>query len=219
MMVLNGFAQKTFSDFLFETEEGKSIGLTYFKERGFSEAIIRKFQLGYSLNEWEAFTKHALANAFQPEYLVKTGLTIEKNDSPDSENSKVRRFDRFKGRVMFPIHNLSGRVIGFGGRILKKTRRPPSMSTLPNRKSTTKPGAVRYVFRQKIHRSERRLFLVEGYTDVISLHQAGIENAVASSGTSLTTNRYRLISRYTKNITILYDGDDAGSRPPSAAST
>jgi len=211
MMVLNGFAQKTFSDFLFESEEGKAIGLTYFKERGFNEGTIRKFQLGYSLNEWDAFTKQALANAFQPEYLVKTGLTIEKNDSPDSEKTTVRRFDRFKGRVMFPIHNLSGRVIGFGGRILKKDEKAAKYVNSPESEVYHKSQVLygMYFAKKSIVQNDG-CFLVEGYTDVISLHQAGIENAVASSGTSLTTEQIRLISRYTKNITILYDGDDAG---------
>jgi len=217
MMVLNGFAQKSFSDNLFETEEGKAIGLSYFKERGFTEVTIHKFQLGYCLNEWDAFTKHALANAFRPEYLVKTGLTIEKSDSPVSDPQKpaeqisVRRFDRFKGRVMFPIHNLSGRVIGFGGRILKKDEKAAKYVNSPESEVYHKSNVLygMYFAKKSIVQNDV-CFLVEGYTDVISMHQAGIENAVASSGTSLTTEQIRLISRYTKNITILYDGDEAG---------
>lgn len=213
MMVLNAFAQKTFSENLFETEEGKSVGLSYFKERGFTSDTIRKFQLGYSLNEWDAFSKLALKNEFNAEYLIKTGLSIEKENKSENVISKTgeQLFDRFKGRVMFPVHNLSGRVIAFGGRILRKDDKAAKYINSPESEVYHKSNVLYGIYFAKKSIVQQDLcYLVEGYTDVISLHQAGIENAVASSGTSLTTEQIRLISRYTKNITILYDGDEAG---------
>jgi DNA primase len=213
MMVLNSFAQKTFSENLFDTEEGKSIGLTYFKERGFTEATIRKFQLGYSLNGWDSFSKFALSQTYKPEFLVATGLSIrrEPKDETAPSEGEENLFDRFKGRVMFPVHNLSGRVIAFGGRILKKDDKAAKYINSPEsevyHKSQTLYGIY---FAKKSIIQNNVCYLVEGYTDVISLHQAGIENAVASSGTSLTSEQIRLISRYTSNITILYDSDAAG---------
>ncbi len=202
LFAVSAYAQKYFTDQLFNSEEGKSIGLSYFKDREFREHIIEQFQLGYSPDTWEAFTQEALKNGYKKEFLVKSGLTIEKND---------RTFDRFSGRVIFPIHNLSGRVIGFGGRILKKDDKKAKYINSPESDIYNKSQALYGIFFAKnaIIRKDN-CYLVEGYTDVISLFQAGFENVVASSGTSLTTDQIRLIKRYTPNITILYDGDEAG---------
>src|SRR5690606_7997468 len=178
------------------------IGLSYFEERGFTPATIEKFQLGYSPDEWTAFTDEALNSGYDLKYLEKSGLTIVK------ENKK---FDRFKGRVMFPIHNLSGRVLGFGGRILINDKKAAKYINSPESEIYDKSNVLYGIyFAKKSMVQEDNCFLVEGYTDVISLSQAGVENVVASSGTSLTEGQIRLISRYTKNITILYDGDVAG---------
>jgi len=202
MLLLNGFAQKSFSENLFNSEEGKAIGYTYFKERGFTRETIEKFQLGYSLDQWDGFTHHALKNEYKEEFLLKTGLTI-KNDRG--------LFDRFKGRVMFPIHNLSGRVIAFGGRIIKKDEKAAKYINSPESEVYHKSNVLYGIFFAKKPIVEKdNCYLTEGYTDVISLHQAGIENVVASSGTSLTVEQIRLIGRYTKNITVLYDADPAG---------
>lgn len=199
---LNDFAAKFFTENLFGHESGKAIGLTYFKERGFREETIKKFQLGYSLDEWDHFTRHARLSGYNMEYLVKTGLTIEKEE---------KHYDRFRGRVMFPIHNISGRVLGFGGRTLSSEKTIPKYVNSPESEIYHK-GNVLYginLAKSAIIANDN-CYLVEGYTDVISLHQAGIENVVASSGTSLTNDQVRLIRRYTPNITILYDGDEAG---------
>lgn len=200
--LVSGFAQKHFSENLFETDEGKSIGLSYFKERGFTEETTKKFQLGYCLDQRYEFTNTAKEKGYQLEYLVKAGLSIE---------NEKGAFDRFFGRVMFPIHNLSGRVIAFGGRTLKSDKKIAkyinSPETLIYHKSNVLYGI--YFAKNSIVKEEN-CYLVEGYTDVISMHQAGIENVVASSGTSLTVEQIRLIKRYTNNITILYDGDAAG---------
>ncbi len=202
LFAVSAFAQKYFMDQLFNSEEGKAIGLSYFKDREFREHIIEQFQLGYSPDAWEAFTRHALQNGFKKEFLVKSGLTIEKNE---------RTFDRFSARVIFPIHNLSGRVIGFGGRILKKDDKKAKYINSPESDIYSKSKVLYgiYFAKNAIIRKDN-CYLVEGYTDVISLFQAGFENVVASSGTSLTTDQIRLIKRYTPNITILYDGDEAG---------
>ncbi len=199
---VNDFAQKYFTNNLLETEQGKAIGLSYLKERSFREETIRKFQLGYGIDKWDAFTQHAQQNGYKKEYLLKTGLSIEKE-------SKV--YDRFRARVIFPIHNLSGRILGFGGRILVSDEHKP--------KYVNSPGSVIYnksqilyglYFAKNAIIKADNCYLVEGYTDVISFYQSGIENVVASSGTSLTSDQIRLIKRYTPNITILYDGDAAG---------
>lgn len=202
LFAVSAFAQKFFSDQLLNTEEGKSIGLSYFKNREFREHIIEQFQLGYSPDVWEAFTQNALKNGYKKEFLVKSGLTIDKNN---------RTFDRFSARVIFPIHNLSGRVIGFGGRILKKEDKKAKYINSPESDIYNKSQVLYgiYFAKNAIIRKDN-CYLVEGYTDVISLFQAGFENVVASSGTSLTTDQIRLIKRYTPNITILYDGDEAG---------
>ncbi len=202
MMVLNEFAWKYFTRMMNDSEEGRSIGFGYFKERGFRREIIDKFQLGYSPEQRDAFVQEALKSGYKQEYIVKTGLGIEKSD---------RLFDRFSGRVMFPIHSLSGRVIGFGGRILRSDAQAAKYLNSPEseiyHKSATLYGI--YFARNAMVR-EDKCILVEGYTDVLSMHQSGIENVVASSGTSLTEDQIRLIKRFTINVTILYDGDPAG---------
>lgn len=202
MFNLNSFAQQYFSTQLFEQEEGRAIGLSYFKERDFREAIIKKFQLGYNPNQRDAFSRHAVSQGYTPDILLKTGLSTGAED---------RLYDRFQARVLFPIHNLTGKVIGFGGRILQSDKSKAKYLNSPEseiyNKSKTLYGI--YFAKNAISKLDNCL-LVEGYTDVISMHQAGIENVVASSGTSLTTEQIRLVRRYTKNITMLYDGDKAG---------
>lgn len=211
LLVLNGFAQKTFSENLFENEEGKSIGLSYFKERGFTEDIIRTFQLGYSLQNWSAFSETAITNGYKTEYLLKTGLSIAKKEDENVQSQEQKLLDRFRGRVMFPVHNLSGRIIAFGGRILKKDDKAAKYLNSPESEVYHKSKSLYGIFFAKKSIVQRdNCYLVEGYTDVISLHQSGIENVVASSGTSLTVEQIRLIGRYTKNVTVLYDGDAAG---------
>lgn len=200
---VNTFAQKYFHEQLLETDEGKSIGLSYFKERDYNKDIIEKFGLGYSPESWDALTEHALANGYKLDYLTKTGLTIERDDK--------KRYDRFRARVMFPIYNLSGRVVGFGGRILTKEENKPKYVNSPESEIYNK-SAVLYglnLAKSEIIRQDK-CYLVEGYTDVISMYKAGFENVVSSSGTALTPDQIRLIKRFTKNITILYDGDEAG---------
>jgi DNA primase len=202
LFLVNAFAQKFFTGQMLETEKGRAIGLEYFKERGFKTDIIEKFQLGYSPDGWDAFTRYALENGYKKEYLEKTGLTITKED---------RSYDRFRGRVVFPVHNITGRVLGFGGRTLSSDDNIPKYVNSPESDIYNKSHILYGLFFAKnaIIRNDN-CYLVEGYTDVISLHQAGIENVVASSGTSLTEEQIRLIKRYTPNITILYDGDPAG---------
>ena len=203
MFLVNDFARKYFSDTLHHNIDGKAIGLAYFRERGFRDDIIQKFQLGYSLEQRDAFTQAAQKAGYKKEYLVKTGLTLE--------NEQGYVSDRFRGRVMFPIHSLSGKVVAFGGRTLKKEAKIAKYVNSPEseiyRKSNELYGI--YFARQAMVKHDR-CFLVEGYTDVISMHQAGIENVVASSGTALTHGQIRLIHRFTPNITVLYDGDAAG---------
>ncbi len=200
---ITNFAAKFFEKTLYETEKGKAIGLSYFNERGFSEQTIKKFQLGYSPETWDGLSKAAIEAGYTKEYLVKAGLAIQK------DNGNV--YDRFRNRVIFPIHNASGRVLGFGGRILitdkKQAKYVNSPETLIYNKSNVLFGL--FTAKNAIIKQDNCL-LVEGYTDVISLFQSGIENVVSSSGTSLTTGQIKLIKRYTQNITILYDGDAAG---------
>jgi len=202
LFTLNTFVNNYFQENLFNTDEGKAIGLTYFKEREFLEVTIKKFQLGYALDKWDDYSRHAIENGFKKEVLFKTGVTIDKGD---------KMMDRFRGRVIFPIHNLTGKVIGFGGRILSKDKSTAKYVNSPQSeiydKSKTLYGI--YFARNAILKNNQ-CYLVEGYTDVISMHQAGIENVVASSGTSLTVEQIKLIKRFTPNITILYDGDPAG---------
>jgi len=202
LILINDFASKYFTHNLFNTEQGRAIGLSYFKERGFREDIIRKFQLGYAIDEWDNFTSHALRQGYKLEFLEKTGLTITKEN---------KSYDRFRGRVVFPIQNLSGRVLGFGGRTLLSDKTIPKYVNSPESEVYNKSQVLYGINLAKAEIiTADNCYLVEGYTDVISLHQSGIENVVASSGTSLTNDQIRLISRYTKNITILYDGDEAG---------
>ncbi len=200
---VSAFAQKFFSDTLLNTEEGKAIGLTYFKERGFSNETIEKFQLGYCSDKWDELTVTAQKEGYNLDYLVKSGLTVP------AEN---KYYDRFRGRVIFPIHNISGRVIGFGGRVM-------GSDTTNRAKYVNSPESDIYhktnvlyglYFAKNSIISADNCYLVEGYTDVISMYQSGVENVVASSGTSLTTEQVKLIRRYTPNVTILYDGDEAG---------
>ncbi|HNS16241.1 MAG TPA: DNA primase [Bacteroidales bacterium] len=200
---VNTFARKFFSDSMFQSEEGRALGLKYFSERGFREDTVKKFELGYSPDKWDHFTQNALDNGYKLDYLLKTGLTIRSEDG--------RLYDRFRSRVIFPIHNLTGRVIGFGGRIRTTAENKPKYINSPESDIYNKSKALYGIFFAKnaIIRQDN-CYLVEGYTDVISLHQAGIENVVASSGTSLTTDQIKLIKRFTRNITILYDGDPAG---------
>jgi DNA primase len=202
LYAVTAFAQKFFTEQLFQSEEGKAIGLSYFKNRDFREHVMELFQLGYSPDSWEAFTQKAIENGYSPKFLVKSGLTLQKDG---------KHFDRFSARVIFPIHNLSGRVIGFGGRILKSDGKKAKYINSPESDIYNKSQVLYgiYFAKNAIIRKDN-CYLVEGYTDVISLFQAGFENVVASSGTSLTTDQIRLIKRYTPNITILYDGDEAG---------
>lgn len=204
LYIVSEYAQQYFQDTLFNTEAGKAIGMTYFKERGFTEETIQKFRLGFSPNEWTAFTDNALAKGYQLEFLEKTGLTIVNGD---------RKFDRFKGRVMFPIHSMSGRVLGFGGRILTNDKKQAKYLNSPESEIYHKSKVLYGIFfaKQAIAKADN-CYLVEGYTDVIQMHQKGIENVVASSGTALTQDQIRLIHRLTPNITVLYDGDAAGLR-------
>ena len=205
MYLVSEFAKTYFQETLLNSEEGKAIGLTYFKERGFTNQTIAKFGLGYSPETWDAFTKEALSKGYQLEFLEKVGLTITREDG--------KHFDRFKGRVMFPIQSLSGRNLGFGGRILTNDKKAAKYLNSPESEIYHKSKVLYGIFHAKqAIAKQNNCYLVEGYTDVIQLHQAGIENVVASSGTALTPDQIRLINRLTKNITVLFDGDAAGLR-------
>lgn len=209
MYLVSEFAQKYFSKTLWQSEPGKAIGLTYFKERGFTDETIKKFGLGYSLDQWEAFTKDALGEGYQLEFLEKTGLTIVKEQAGE----ETKTFDRFKGRVMFPIHSMSGRVLGFGGRILTSDKKAAKYLNSPESEIYHKSKVLYGInFAKQAIAKEDNCFLVEGYTDVIQMFQRGVENVVSSSGTALTPEQIRLINRLTKNITVLFDGDAAGLR-------
>jgi DNA primase len=204
MYAVTAFAQSYFSKMLTESEEGKNIGLSYFKERGFTDESIERFQLGYSPDEWTALSNAAIDAGFQKEFLVSTGLTIEKGD---------KTFDRFKGRIMFPIHSMSGRVTGFGGRILKQDKQAAKYMNSPESEVYQKSKVLYGLYQAKQHiAKESNCYLVEGYTDVIQMHQAGIQNVVSSSGTALTPDQVRLVRRLTNKITLLFDGDAAGVR-------
>ena len=204
MYLVSEFATKYFHDTMLNTDLGKAIGLSYFKERGFTPETIRKFSLGYSPETWDAFTKEALGKGYQLEFLVSTGLTIAREDQP---------FDRFKGRVMFPIQSMSGRTLGFGGRILTNDKKAAKYLNSPESELYHKSKVLYGIYYAKQSIAKENLcYLVEGYTDVIQMHQAGIENVVSSSGTALTSDQIRLINRLTKNITVLFDGDAAGLR-------
>lgn len=209
LLIVLQYAKSYFQKILQEHDEGQSIGYSYFKERGFSDSTIKKFDLGYSLEEWEGLFKQAVKEGFSIEMLEKAGLVVRKENANDKNS--VRHYDRFRARVIFPIHNVTGKVIAFGARILKTDKNQPKYLNSPETEVYHKSKILYGIYQAKQSiRQEDNCFLVEGYTDVISLHQAGIENVVASSGTSLTEDQVRLISRYTINITILYDGDIAG---------
>ena len=204
MYLITEYAKDYFQNNLMKSQEGKSIGLSYFKEREFSDEVIEKFKLGYSFNKSNNFSEEAIKKGYKLNFLEKTGLTIVKND---------KNIDRFKGRVMFPILSMSGRVLGFGGRILKSSKNIAKYINSPESLIYYKSKVLYGIFQAKqTIVKEDNCFLVEGYTDVIKLHQKGIKNVVASSGTALTENQIRLVSRLTKNITVLFDGDSAGSR-------
>jgi len=203
LMIVSAYAAKFFHESLLETEEGQNIGLSYFKERGFSADIIKKFELGYSPDQWEAFTGQAIKEGYQAQFLEETGLSVKRDNGS--------MYDRYRGRVMFPIHGFTGRVIAFGGRTLKSDKNVPKYVNSPESEIYHKSNVLYGLFfAKKAIRDEDSCYLVEGYADVLSVFQAGIENVVASSGTSLTVEQIRLIARMTKNITILYDGDAAG---------
>ena len=204
LSVINEYAKNHFADNMTNNKQGRAIGLAYFKERGFNDDIITKFQLGYCLDESDGFTKPALEKGYKLEFLEKAGLTKTKDG---------RHFDFFRGRVMFPIHSVAGKVLGFGGRTLKTEKSVAKYFNSPETELYNKSKILYglYFAKNSIIKLDR-CFLVEGYTDVISLHQSGLENVVASSGTALTQDQIKLIKRYTENITILYDGDAAGIR-------
>ena len=204
MYLVSEFAKTYFHTTLLNSEEGKAIGYSYFKERGFTNETIKKFSLGYSPEAWDAFTKEALGKGYQLEFLESTGLTIPREDRP---------FDRFKGRVMFPIQSMSGRVLGFGGRILTNDKKAAKYLNSPESDIYHKSKVLYGIYQAKQSIAKlNNCYLVEGYTDVIQFNQAGIENVVASSGTALTPDQIRLVNRLTKNITVLFDGDAAGLR-------
>ncbi|GAA3602873.1 DNA primase [Flavivirga amylovorans] len=204
LYLVSEFANTYFQKILHKTDQGKSIGLSYFKERGFTQETIEKFDLGYSLDEWQAFTDEALKQGYNIDYLEKTGLTIVKD---------AKRFDRFKGRVMFPIKSMSGRVLGFGGRILTNDKKAAKYLNSPESDIYHKSNVLYGIYHAKQGIAKQdNCYLVEGYTDVIQFHQTGVKNVVSSSGTALTSEQIRLINRLTKNITVLFDGDAAGMR-------
>ncbi|CCG54269.1 DNA primase [Flavobacterium indicum GPTSA100-9 = DSM 17447] len=205
MYLVSEFARDYFKNTLLKTDEGKAIGLSYFKERGFTLETIEKFQLGFSPDSWDVFSKEALGKGYQLEFLEKTGLTIKREDGS--------LFDRFKGRVMFPIHSMSGRVLGFGGRILTNDKKAAKYLNSPESDIYHKSKVLYGIYhaKQAIAKLDN-CYLVEGYTDVIQFNQSGIENVVASSGTALTPDQIRLVSRLTNNMTVLFDGDAAGMR-------
>lgn len=212
LYIVMQYAQKYFSELLLNDDLGRSVGLGYFKERGFSMQTIEKFQLGYSSEERRIFSETAVKNGYKPEYLVKTGMSILSNNHVEGNPITVSDiFDRYTARVMFPIHNIAGRVIGFGGRILTNEKKLAKYINSPQTDIYDKSKTLYGLFQAKKQIiQDDNCYLVEGYTDVISMHQSGIENVVASSGTSLTVEQIKLIHRFTKNITILYDGDLAG---------
>ena len=202
LYIINNFAQKFFTTSLFDTEEGQDVALSYLKERGFREDIIKKFQLGYNPESRDAFTTAATAARYDTGLLLKTGLVAQRDE---------RFQDNYRGRIIFPIHNPGGKIAGFGARIIKKNDKAPKYINTPENEIYVKSKILygSYFARMAIDKADECL-LVEGYTDVVSLHQAGVENVVASGGTSLTTDQLRLIKKYSDNLTIIYDGDSAG---------
>ncbi len=203
LYILMNYAKEYYRHLLFDHDEGRSIGLSYFRERGFNDRILEKFELGYTLDQWDHLTRKALADGHSEEMLEKAGLLIKKDEG--------RRYDRFRGRVIFPVHNLSGKVVAFGARILKKEKDQPKYINSPETEIYHKSNVLYGLYQAKnAIRRENFAYLVEGYTDVISLHLSDIDNCVASSGTALTEEQVKLIRRFTENITVLYDGDAAG---------
>ena len=202
LLIALKYAGGYFQKLLWESEEGQAIGYSYFRERGFNDKIVKKFELGYALDRWDGLLKEAVANGYNPDILEKSGLIIRKEE---------KEYDRFRGRVIFPVHNLSGRVIAFGARILKKDNKQPKYINSPETEVYEKSKVLYglHLAKQSI-RQNNNCYLVEGYTDVISLHLSGVENVVASSGTSLTVEHIKQISRFTENLTVLFDGDEAG---------
>ena len=203
MFIVNDWALKYFQDNLMNTRDGQAIGMQYFRSRGFRDDTIYKFQLGYALPERDALARAALAKGFKEQFLIETGLCYRK------ENGQLQ--DRYAGRVIFPVHTITGRVVAFGGRILTNDKNVAKYVNSPESQIYHKSNELYGIYqaKQAITRNDR-CYLVEGYIDVTSMHQSGVENVVASSGTSLTTGQIRLIRRFTKNITVLYDGDSAG---------
>lgn len=204
LYIILNYAKEFFKENLWETEEGKSIGLSYFSERGFTDEIIKKFELGYSMDQWNALENDAKKKQYNLDLLEKAGLIIRKDD---------RQYDRFRGRVIFPVHSITGKAIAFGARILTNDKNQPKYLNSPETDVYHKSNVLYGLFQSsRAIRQYDNCYLVEGYTDVISLHQYGVENVVASSGTSLTENQIKLIQRHTNNITVLFDGDAAGIR-------
>ncbi len=203
LYILMNFAKDHYRELLTKSEEGRSIGLSYFRERGFNDRTIDKFELGYSLNEWDNLTRTATGKGYSEDMLEKAGLLIRKDEG--------KKYDRFRGRVIFPVHNLSGKVIAFGARILTKEKDQPKYINSPETEIYHKSNVLYGLYQAKNEiRKHEFCYLVEGYTDVISMHQADVENVVASSGTALTEEQIKLMRRFTENVTVLYDGDAAG---------
>jgi len=203
LYIVMNFAKEYYKDLLLTSEEGQSIGLSYFRERGFNDKILEKFELGYTLKDWDHLTRKAVASGFSEEVLEKAGLLIKKDDG--------KKYDRFRGRVIFPVHNLSGKIVAFGARILTKEKDQPKYINSPETEIYHKSNVLYGMFQAKnAIRREDFCYLVEGYTDVISMHLADVDNVVASSGTALTEEQIKLIRRFTENVTVLFDGDAAG---------
>lgn len=203
LYILMTFAKDFYKDKLFNSEEGRGVGLSYFHERGFNDRTINKFELGYALEGWSNLSDAAVKNNYNKELLEKAGLVVKNDDG--------RTYDRFRGRVIFPVHNLSGKVIAFGARMMGKDKNQPKYINSPETEIYHKGGVLYGLYQAKnIIRQKDNCFLVEGYTDVISMHQADVENVVASSGTALTEDQIKLIRRFTENVTVLFDGDAAG---------
>jgi DNA primase len=203
LYILMNFAKDYYRDILATNEDGKAIGLSYFRERGFTDRAIEKFELGFALEGWENFSKEAVAKGYNKELLEKTGLIVKKEDGSS--------YDRFRGRVIFPVHNISGKVIAFGARMMGKDKNQPKYINSPETEIYHKSDVLYGLYQGKnAIRQKDVCYLVEGYTDVISMHQSDVENVVSSSGTALTENQIKLIHRFTENVTVLFDGDAAG---------
>jgi DNA primase len=203
LYILMNFAKEFYKEKLIHSEEGQSIGLSYFRERGFNDRTLQKFELGYALEGWEHFSKEAIQKGYNKDLLEKTGLVVKKEDGSS--------YDRFRGRVIFPVHNLTGKVIAFGARMLGKDKNQPKYINSPETDIYHKSNVLYGLFQGKnAIRQQENCYLVEGYTDVLSMHQSDVENVVASSGTALTEEQIKLIKRFTDNITVLFDGDAAG---------